>query len=149
MMRAAKCLYFTMLFVGLTVGTIFGFWNTEDELRLNDEGIRMTAPAMLDNFSFAQYKYADTEHATVALHTVVGFLEEMEHLHPGKEQEVRLTMAYTRLALLADRTGGLEQSHGYMTKAKLWNAASGGQDYSESEMKARLNILDSLRPIFP
>jgi hypothetical protein len=66
----------------------------------------------------------------------------MEKSNPEKTQERELSLTYTRLALLEDAADNSEQSHALMTKARYWYTASGGRDYSESEMKTMLKSLD-------
>ena len=70
------------------------------------------------------------------------FLENMEELKPEKTQKLALAMAYTRLALLHDAANNPQESHAYMLKARSWYKASGGQDYPESQMKAREKAFD-------
>jgi hypothetical protein len=55
-----------------------------------------------------------------------------------------MAIAYARLALLEDQSHDDIQSQAYMTKARNWNAIVGGRDYSESEMKEWVKMLDQV-----
>lgn len=145
MTRAAKIVYFTALALGLLAGGLDGFFTTMDLLRASEQGTRMSAPTVLDDFSYVQYRYADAAHARDATQRAVDFLKEMEGLQPTRRQEGELAILYTRLALLAEREGNAEQSHALLTEARRWNATSGGRDHSDAEMKSGLKTLDDLR----
>jgi hypothetical protein len=142
MTPAAKAVYLGALLIGLALGAFVGFRVEGSFLGLDYEGRRSLAPAALVDFSNMQYSHADVEHAESALQMTAAFLENMEELKPEKAQKLDLAMAYTRLALLQDAASNSQQSHAYMVKARSWYKASGGQDYPESEMKARLRAFD-------
>jgi hypothetical protein len=143
MTRAAKITYVAALFIGLSIGGIFGFQTDTSLLKAYFTVRHLTAPMIFSRFSYLQYNYAETEHAQAALQTFAGFLEQLERLSPERMQEQDLTFTYTRLALLADAADRPEQAHALMTKAHYWYVAGGGRgEYSESELKANLNALD-------
>jgi hypothetical protein len=142
MTPAAKALYLGALLIGLSLGAFFGFQVEGSRLGLVYETNRLLAPTALINFSNVQYRQADVEHAESALQMTTSFLENMEKLKPEKAQKLALATAYTRLALLQDVTSNAQQSHMYMVKALSWYKEYGGQDYPESEMKARLKAHD-------
>jgi hypothetical protein len=142
MTPAAKAVYLGALLIGLALGAFVGFRVEGSFLGLDYEGRRSLAPAALVDFSNMQYRHADLEHAESALQMTAAFLENMEELKPEKAQKLDLVMAYTRLALLQDAASNPQQSHAYMVKARSWYKASGGQDYPESEMKARFRAFD-------
>jgi hypothetical protein len=145
MTRAARIVYSVALVMGLSLGLTIGLWNATTRLRIAADAEVDTAPAWLDDFSYVQYKYATPEHATAALTTTIRLLEELEQSHPAKPQEIDLAVAYTRLAMLADASDSA-QSKTLMAKARYWHVTSGGRDYSDEEMKARLLASDRVRP---
>lgn len=142
MTPAAKATYIGALLMGLLLGVLFGFGQEGSFLGSDYGERRLLAPKALIDFSNIQYRHADMEHAKSALEMTVSFLENMEKLKPEKEQKLALATAYTRLALLQDAASNPQRSHAYMVKALYWYKASGGQDYPESEMKARLKAFD-------
>jgi hypothetical protein len=142
MTPAAKIAYFGALLIGLSIGAFFGFQNAAVALKDYYKLRQITAPAVLHDFSYLQYKHADPEHAKAALQTLAGFLEEMEKFNPETVQKRDLALVYTRLALLEEAANNPEQSHALMTKARYWYTASSGRDLSESEMKAASKIMD-------
>lgn len=142
MTPAARIVYVLSLVIGLSVGTLFGFWEDADLLKSYYSSRRVTAPLELDDFSFMQYRYADAEHARTALLASAGLREKLEAVTPDKGQIHNLAATYTRLALLEDAANNAQASHDYMAKAKYWCARGGGQNCSDSEMKASLKNLD-------
>jgi hypothetical protein len=142
MTKAAKITYFAALLVGLSIGGFFGFQTAASAFEAFYTGRLLTAPMVLSHFSYLQYSYADRAHAQAALRTSAKLLEGMEKLNPEKTQERELSFTYTRLALLEDAADNSEESHALMTKARYWFTASGGRDYSESEMKTVLKSVD-------
>ena len=142
MTLAAKVTYLVALLIGLSMGAWFGFDTATGTLERYYDARRLTAPTLFLEFSQLQYRYADPEHGKAALQSVTNFLELLEKLKPTKVQELDLAVAYTRLALLEDAAHNPEQSHAHMTNARYWYTASGGQDYSESEMESRLKAFD-------
>jgi hypothetical protein len=142
MTKAAKITYFAALLVGLSIGTSFGFQTAAPAFEAYYSGRQLAAPMVLSHYSYLQYSYADPAHAEAALRTSARLLEGMEKLNPDEAQERELSFTYTRLALLEDAAGNSEHSHALMTKARYWYASSSGRDYSESEMKTMLKILD-------
>jgi hypothetical protein len=143
MTPAAKLTYALALVIGLAGGTLFGFWKDSDLLKSYYSARQETAPMVLEDFSFVQYRHADAEHARAALLAYAGLLEQLESVHQGKLQELQLTNAYIRLATLEDSTNNLQASRDYMAKARYFYTASGGQNRSDSEMKAALADWDT------
>jgi hypothetical protein len=142
MTRAAKILYFGALLAGLTIGVFFSFRNTSDILESSYDLQRLTAPWVLRDFSYLEYKYADLEHANAALLTYASLLEGLEKTNPEKGQKGELAFAYTRLALLEDVANNSEQSQVYMLKAHFWSRSSGARDAPDSVMKLAVNRMD-------
>jgi hypothetical protein len=145
MTQAAKIVYLAALFIGVSVGVVFGYKTTLPILGAYGESRHSVAAVALSDFSQMQYMYADPQHAKAALLTFADLLEQMQRQKTEKALMVDLRLTYTRLALLEDRGNNPEQSHAYMTKARYWNSAVGGKDYSESEMKAALARFDDQR----
>ena len=129
----------------MSVGLLSGYRSRFTLLELYGEERLITAPSTLRDFSQLQYLHADSEHGRVALLTYASVLETMEKAKAEKSLRFELRDTYIRLALLEDAGNDPEQSHGYMTKARYWNLAVGGRDYSESEMKAALMRFDGQR----
>lgn len=144
MTPAAKVTYLGALLMGLSIGVFFGFQNTRLVLETYYDARRLTAPMVLGDFAYKQYRHADQEHAKAALLTFVNFSEEMEKSRPEKTQKQNLANAYTRLALLEDSADNPAQSRVYITKARYWHTGNGGRDYSDSEMKAALKAVDAM-----
>lgn len=142
MTPAARLVYGLALVIGLSFGALFGFWWDAGRLKSYYSAIRVTAPTELDGFSFMQYRHADAEHARSALLTFAGFLEKLEALSPDKGQSLRLATTYTRLAVLEDEANNPQASRDYMAKAQYWYTAGGGQNRSDSEMKAAVKAWD-------
>jgi hypothetical protein len=148
MTLAAKITYLSALLIGLSVGLLSGYRSRFTLLKEYGESRLTIAPYAFEDFSREQYAQADYEHARAALLTYVGLLEEMEKAKAGKSVIVEMRDTYTRLALLEDMVNNPEQSHAYMTKARFWNSAGGGRNYSESEeseMKAAFKRFDAQR----
>ena len=144
MTRAAKILYFAALLIGLSIGAFFSFRNTTRILDVSYVGQRLTAPWVLRDFSYMQYKNADPAHAEAALLTYCNFLEELQKMYPENAQKGELAVAYTRLALLEDAANNQEQSRTYITKARSWySPVVGGRELSDSEMKFAVNKMDA------
>jgi hypothetical protein len=142
MTRAAKIVYLLAALIGLSGGAFLGFWNTRALLRIQYEVSRSTAPTLLSDFSFMQYRHAEIKHAESTLLSVAGLLERLEKSGPTKVQKLVLANTYTRLALLEDSTNDTQRSKESMLKARYWYTASGGVDHSDSEMKAALKRAD-------
>jgi hypothetical protein len=142
MTPAAKATYFAALAIGLLIGAIRAFRATNIRIERNQNFRQRAAPFVLDDFSYMQYRHADTEHGIAALQTYAAFLEEMENQSPNKSQKYELASTYTRLALLEDDARNPDQSGAYMTKAWSWYTAAGGQAHSEAELKAGRKALD-------
>ena len=138
----AKVTYLVAILIGLSVGVFIGYKTAMDRLGLYGEVRSFTAPLALSYFSQMQYRHADLEHASAALLSYASLLEGMDKMKPEKARKGDLAMTYTRLALLQDTAGNVQQSHSYMVKAGTWYKASGGKDYPESEMKARQQVID-------
>jgi len=136
MTPAARIVYGLALVIGISVGVFFGFWEEANLLKSYYSTMRVIAPREFDNFSFMQYRHADAEHAKAALLEFAGFLEKLERLSPDAGEKLNLAGTYTRLALLEDAANNAQASHDYMAKAQYWYAAGGGQNHSDSEMKA-------------
>jgi hypothetical protein len=148
MTPAAKVTYLSALLIGLSLGLLLGYRQTMNNLKLYGETRFEMPPLALQDFSREQYAHADYEHARAALLTYAGLLEEMEKAKTEKSVIVEMRDTYTRLALLEDAVNNPEQSHAYMTKARYWNSAGGGRNYSESEeseMKAAFKRFAALR----
>jgi hypothetical protein len=144
MTRAAKITYFTALIIGLAISGFFGFRNTMKALKDEYSTRQMLAPDVLRGFSYMQYRHADPEHAKAALLTYARFLEQMDERIPQKSNKRELVTTYARLSLVGEAENNTEQSRVYMTRARYWNAASGGRDFSDSEMKAVLKTFDGM-----
>jgi len=148
MTTAAKITYFGALLIGLSIGAAVGFHNTTLTIQSYLSLRQVTSPTILRDFSYLQYRYADPQHAEIALLILVNFLEDMEKLTPDNSQGQSLATAYIRLALIADATHDPERSSAYMEKARYWYRAKGGRDYSDSEMKAALRAADARMDCF-
>ena len=144
MTRAAKITYLLALLLGFFAGAYFKFHATMIPLESYFEMIPSVAPRTLDDFSYIQYKHADTEHARAALQNYADLLEQMEKWNPELRQKPLLSIVYTQLALIEDAANNPEQSHVYITKARFWNTANGGPDRSDSEMKNSVKKADEL-----
>ena len=142
MTRAAKIAYLLAALIGLSGGAFLGFWHTRALLRIQYEVSRSTAPTLLSDFSFMQYRHADINHAESALLSVAGLLEKLEKSGPTKVQKLLLANTYTRLAMLEDSANDTQGSKESMSKARYWYTASGRADHSDSEMKAELKLAD-------
>lgn len=142
MTPAAKITYSLALLIGLSIGTVYGFRTTTNELEIYYDGIRMTAPDTFANFAYLQYRRADPEHARAALETFANFLEAMEKFSPESTRKQELANTYTRLALVEDAANHPEQARDFIVKARHWYTANGGQDHSDSEMKAAVKTMD-------
>jgi hypothetical protein len=142
MTLAAKITYPAMLIVGLCVGAWFGFRMTTHVLQRHHDAQEMAAPLAFDEFATAEYRFADAKHAKAALEASANFSEKVERLRPDKGREIALSVAYTRLALVADSVRDPEQSQFYMAKARRWLPAGGRQDASDAEIKAARKALD-------
>lgn len=149
MTPAAKVTYFCALFIGLLVGLLFGYRDEMNTLKLLGETRLEVPPMALQDFSREEYARADSEHGRAALLTYASVLETMEKAKTEKSLRFELRDTYVRLGILEDAGNNPEQSHGYMTKARYWNSAAGGRDYSESEMKDALTRIDALRSSSP
>jgi hypothetical protein len=143
MTRAAKITYFGALLIGLSIGSYFSFRTATENLAAFYDLRRLTAPQVLRDFSYLQYKYADTEHAKAALLTFASLLEQMEKTSPEKSRKLDLAYAYTRLALLEDAANNREQSRNYMTKTRSWYRSIDGRDISDYEMKVVVDKMDA------
>ncbi len=144
MTRAAKILYFAPLLIGLSIGGFFSFRNTTRFLDVSHDVQRQTAPWVLRDFAYIQYRNADHEHANAALLTYANFLEEFQKTYPENPQKGELAVVYARLALLEDAANNQEQSRTYMTKARFWySPIVGGRELSDSEMKFAVNKMDA------
>jgi hypothetical protein len=155
MTPAARIVYLLMLLIGLSVGALAGFQTALFDLRNYDDLKGLAGPKALEEFSYKQYRYADSEHAKAALQTYASFLEEMEKLHPNKAHETALWVAHTRIALLEDAGNDGASSDRSMAKAQFWHVITGSRNYSAAEMKTAVNESDErLReldetPLFP
>jgi hypothetical protein len=143
MTPAEKVTYLLALVIGLTGGALFGFWKDSDLLKPYYSLRQETAPMVLEDFSFMQYRHADADHARTALLAYAGLLEQVESVHQGKLQELKLANTYIRLASLEDSTNNLHASRDYMAKARSWYITGGGESRSDSEMKAALADWDT------
>ena len=142
MTPAARLTYLAAILIGMSLGAFLRYKLTVNALASLEELRYMTDPNELSEFSQMQYRHADLEHAQAALLSYASFLEQMEKLKPDKQREIQLAMAYTRLAMLEDTAKNQQQSRTYMLSAAANYKASGGQEYSDSEMKARLQEFD-------
>lgn len=142
MTPAARIVYALALAVGLSAGALFGFWWDADLLKSYYSSRRVTAPMELDDFSFMQYRHADAEHARTALLASAGLREKLEAVTPDKGQIHSLASTYTRLALIEDAANNAQASRDYIAKAKYWCTMGGGQNCSDSQMKASLKSWD-------
>jgi hypothetical protein len=155
MTPSARIVYAGALVIGLAVGLFFGFYRATDAFQILSSFPRSLAPAALADYAYSQYTHADLEHAKAALQTDVTFLEAIQKSKPAqtqqnvlasetKIQQRDMAIAYARLALLEDQSHDDIQSQAYMTKARNWYAIVGGRDYSESEMKEWVKMLDQV-----
>ena len=148
MTPAARVTYLAALLIGLSVGSLMGYRNRLNLLEEYGKSRLTIAPLELEDFSLAQYAHADSERGRAALLTYASVLEAMEKAKAEKSLKFGLRNTYMRLALLEETGNNPEQSHAYLTKARYWNSAAGGRDYSESEeseMKAAFKRFDALR----
>jgi len=144
MTRGAKITYLGALLIGLSIGTFSSFRITAYSLKTLDDLRVLTAPGVLRDFSYMQYKNADLAHAEAALLTYARFLEELQKTYPEKGQKNELAVVYTRLALLEDAAHNQGQSRIYLTKARAWySPIVGGRELSDSEMKFAVNKMDA------
>jgi hypothetical protein len=143
MTPAAKVTYTLALVIGLVGGALFGHWRDSDLLKSYYSARKATAPMALEDFSLMQYRHADAEHARAAPLAYANLLEQLESVQQLKLQELQLTTTYIRLAMLEDTTNNLPASRDYMAKARSWYTASGGQNRSDSEMKAAVADWDA------
>ena len=142
MTPAAKIVYFSALAIGLSVGIFFAFRWDADPLKAY-YSLRPTLSEIGDlDFSYIQYRYADTDHARTALLSFAALLEKLETVSPDKEEQLNLADTYTRLALLEDSANDAQASHDYMAKAQHWYAATGAKRSSDSEAKAAMIAAD-------
>jgi hypothetical protein len=141
MTLAAKITYLGALLIGLLVGAAFGFRNASDIIAMIASTRPTTVPAVVERFSFQQYRRADLEHARAALLDFVSFLAQMQKFHPERSQAHYIANTYTRLALLEDAAHDPEESHAYMAKARYWYGKS-ASGHSDSEIKAAMRNLD-------
>jgi hypothetical protein len=143
MTRVATILYIGALLVGLSTGGFISCRRTTSDLDASYQARQLTAHGVLREFSYAQYKYADSEHAKAALLTYVGLLEQMQKLRPEKAQRYDLATAYTRLALLEDAAHNPEQSQIYMARTRSWYKSAGGPELTDSQMKFAVEKIDA------
>jgi hypothetical protein len=144
MTRAAKITYVGALFIGISIGAFISFRNTTLNLESYYETRRLTAPWVLRDFSYVQYKNAGPADAKAALLTFASLLEEMQKANPEKSQKLDLALTYTRLALLEGEANNPEQSRIYMSKARAWYRSYSGRDVTAFEMKVAVDKMDAL-----
>jgi len=142
MTPAARITYAMALIIGLCGGALFGFSNDAGRLKSYYSLSLVTAPMVLDDFSFMQYRHADAENARVALLASASLMERLEALRPDTGQSFFLASTFVRLALLEDATNDAQASHDYMAKAQYWYSAGGGRRYSDSELKSAVSEKD-------
>src|SRR5258705_6946921 len=143
MTRAATILYIGALLVGFSTGGFISFRRTTIDLDAFYQARQLTAPGVLREFSYVQYKYADSEHAKAALLTYTGLLEQMQKLSPAKAQGYDLAVAYTRLASLEDAAHNPVQSQIYMAKTRSLYKSVGGRELTDSQMKFAVEKMDA------
>jgi len=142
MTPAAKFTYVAALILGLCLGVPWGYRTANFALDAGNDVQRMAAIEEFRDFSYRQYKHADSQHAKEALMRYAKFLEKMGRLRPQSMQQRELGITYTRLAFLEDAGNNPERSRAHMEKARYWYKAGGGRDYTESEMKTMLKEFD-------
>lgn len=142
MTHAAKIIYTLALVIGLSAGSILSFMIEEERLKSYYSSRRSVAPIALDEFSFMQYRHADTEHAKSALQAFANLLEKLEALHPEKGHQRQLANTYTRLSSLEDRENNPQLSSSYMEKAQAWYTAAGIANLPDSEIKVKVKEMD-------
>ncbi len=142
MTRVAKITYLVALVLGLAGGTLFRYRAVSDVLKFYSDARQETAPMALEDFSFMQYRRADAAHARAALLAYADLLEQLESLHQDQQRELRLANTYVRLASLEDAANNPQASRDYMAKARSSYTTSGGQNRSDSEMKAAVANAD-------
>jgi hypothetical protein len=144
MTKAAKIISLGGLLTGLSIGAFNSFRMTAYSLKTLDDIRVLTAPSVLRDFSYQQYKNADLAHAEAALLTYARFLEELQKTYPEKGRKSELAVVYTRLALLEDAAHNQVQSRIYLTKARSWySPIVDGRELSDSEMKFAVNKMDA------
>ena len=142
MTPAAKVVYLSALLLGLIPGTIWGFANAMNRIRVADELKWIISATEVERVAVIQLRHAEAQHARNSLESATSLLEDMERLRPNKAQRRMLTSVYTRLALLEDAAGNSEKSRAAMTKAKYWYMTSGGKEMTDAEMKTAIKQFD-------
>jgi hypothetical protein len=119
-------------------------------LRLNavNDAQRTIAQHELEDFSGIQYRHADYDHAKAALLMYKNFLEQMERAKSERILKQKLSITFTRLALLEDRAHNPERSQAYMNEAKLWCQPEGRYECSQNEMKKMTEEFDKSQSIY-
>lgn len=142
MTPAAKIVYLVALATGLSAGLWSGYRSNRDLLQGYTEATLITAPWALRDFSQEEYARADSEHARTALLSYAGLLDELEKAKPEKMRKYELSVTYVRLALVEESARNPQQSDEFLNRARYWHKAFGGEDLSDSEMKAAVIRFD-------
>ncbi len=143
MTRAAKITYAIALLTGLSVGSLFGFKTTSERLSLT-RFVFTFPPESLNDYAYIQYKQARTEDAKNALRLQASFLEQMEHIQPDRLIESDLGTAYTRLAVLEEKDGNVEQYRLNIEKARDCIELNDKERLSDADIKAAAQRMDEL-----
>jgi hypothetical protein len=148
MTKAAKLTYTIAAISGLVLGSLIGFEKTGTRLAAASGARRSIAERELESFSGIQYRHADHDHAKAGLEMYKDFLEQIERADPESSLKLKLSVTYTRLALLEETAHSMDRSRAYMNEAKSWCEADGGQDCSEGELKKMAEQFDIRQAIY-
>lgn len=141
MTRAARMVYSIALVAGLAAGLYIGFQTAERQALLSDDFHILPATVAFSEFSFLQYRHAESVHAKAALVSYADFLQTLQRCFPSFDVKKDLVFVYTRLAILADEGHDEVESKQWMEKVHALNAKPMG-NRSDAEIKSVLKRFD-------
>ena len=139
-----------LVLIGLVIGGFGGATVANRTVSRNAQIICQTlALTEYQNLALLQYKYAGPDYARRSLQDLLNFMDQIEASQLAAEKdtlEFDRSLAYTRLALLDEKSGDIESAQAHIAAAAQSARKLGDKDASEAKLRQVVTRLDSYLP---
>lgn len=143
MTRTTRITFIVAGGIGLVLGIAAGCQHAELASGAMQYAATMAASSVTADFALQQFEHADNTRAREAVTLQINTLKQLERVAGNSMSTSELGYAYTRLAMIEESAGSLEEEHSALVQAREWfKRANPGHELTDQQLKNSLERLD-------